>query len=149
MRRTTQTHREQASTICNVLMCWHAFLFYHPCQIQLDDSLESGNPGTWKSGIQQIKKIQIKIRVGQNVGKVWIITKKKQLPTQFGPMSAKFFHGPDTRSWYQGSWYQDLGTKILVPRSWYQDLWGNQSGTLERFPRGERSLRDCPRADKR
>ena len=27
------------------------------------------------------------------------------------------------RSWYQdlGSWYQDLGTKILVPRSWYQD----------------------------
>ena len=36
-----------------------------------------------------------------------------------------------TRSWYQDlgtkilvprSWYQDLGTKILVPRSWYQDL---------------------------
>ena len=30
------------------------------------------------------------------------------------------------RSWYQdlvpGSWYQDLGTKILVPRSWYQDV---------------------------
>ena len=22
----------------------------------------------------------------------------------------------------RGSWYQDLGTKILVPRSWYQDL---------------------------
>ena len=21
-----------------------------------------------------------------------------------------------------GSWYQDLGTRILVPRSWYQDL---------------------------
>ena len=35
-----------------------------------------------------------------------------------------------TRSWYQDlgteilvprSWYQDLGTRILVPRSWYQD----------------------------
>ena len=23
--------------------------------------------------------------------------------------------------------YQDLGSKILVPRSWYQDLWGNRS----------------------
>ena len=48
-----------------------------------------------------------------------------------------------------GSWYQDLGTKILVPRSWYQDLWGDQSGTLERPPGGEGSLRDCPREDKR
>ena len=36
-----------------------------------------------------------------------------------------------TRSWYQNlgtkilvprSWYQDPGTKILIPRSWYQDL---------------------------
>ena len=47
-----------------------------------------------------------------------------------------------TRSWYQdlgtrilvpGSWYQDLGTKILVPRSWYQDpgtkIWYQDPGT--------------------
>ena len=39
-----------------------------------------------------------------------------------GPTKKKIWARPPRRSWYQGSWCQDLGTKILVPGSWYQDL---------------------------
>ena len=38
----------------------------------------------------------------------------------------------------QCSWYQDLGTKILVPRSWYQDLGTEKNGEPKR-----RSLSVC------
>ena len=58
---------------------------------------ESGNPEIWKSGIQnkyntQLNILKIKIRVTQNVGKVWI-RRKKQLPVPFGAISGQFFHG--------------------------------------------------------
>ena len=61
----------------------------------------SGNLEIWdleirKFGIQKIQKIKIlkiKIRVAQNVGKVWI-SRKRILLAPFGVISGKFFHGP-------------------------------------------------------
>ena len=58
---------------------------------------ESGNPEIWKSGIQQITKIQIlkiKIRVAQDVDNVWI-SRKKHVPAPFAAISGKFVHGPE------------------------------------------------------
>ena len=57
-------------------------------------------PGIWKSGkfgiekIPKMKILKIKIRVAQNVGKVWI-SRKKQLPASFGAISGNFLHGPE------------------------------------------------------
>ena len=42
--------------------------------------------------IQRIKHLKIRIRVAQNVGKVWSSRKKKTAP--FGAISGNFFHGP-------------------------------------------------------
>ena len=42
---------------------------------------------------QKMKVLKIKIRVTQNVGKVWITT-KKLLQAPFGVISDPFFHGP-------------------------------------------------------
>ena len=60
-------------------------------------------PDFWKSedleiqkfGVQQIQKIKvlkIKIRVVQNVGKVWI-SRKKNLPAPFEAIPGNFLHG--------------------------------------------------------
>ena len=57
-------------------------------------------PGIWKSGkfgiekIPKIKILKIKIRVAQNVGKVWI-SRKKQLPALFGAIPGHFLCGPE------------------------------------------------------
>ena len=48
-------------------------------------------------GPQQIQKInilEIKIRVAQNVGKVWI-SRGKKVPASFGAISGNLFHGPE------------------------------------------------------
>ena len=51
-----------------------------------------GNLGSKK--IPKIKIIKIKIRVAQNVGKVWI-SRKKQLPAPFGAIPGHFLRGPE------------------------------------------------------
>ena len=58
---------------------------------------KSGNLEIWKFGIQQIRKIKvlrIKIRVAQNVGKVWI-SRKKNFPAPFGAIPSHFLRGPE------------------------------------------------------
>ena len=44
--------------------------------------------------IQKIKILKIKIRVAQNVGKVWI-SRKKNLPAPFGAIPGHFLCGPE------------------------------------------------------
>ena len=58
--------------------------------------------------------------------------------------------GPEVSPAYQNGSPKDLGTKSLVPRSWYQAL-GTKifGGTILVRWRDLRSLRDCPREDKR
>ena len=51
-----------------------------------------GNLGSKK--IPKIKILKIKIRVAQNVGKVWI-SRKKQLPAPFGAIPGHFLRGPE------------------------------------------------------
>ena len=58
---------------------------------------ESENPEIWKYGIPKIQKIQIlkiKIRVAQNVGKVWISRNKIPLAS-FGVIWTHFLRGPE------------------------------------------------------
>ena len=56
-------------------------------------NLEPGNLGIWDPPkIQKSKIIKIEIRVAQNVGKVWISTKKSSWP-HLGPFQDFFFHG--------------------------------------------------------
>ena len=43
---------------------------------------------------QRITIFKLKIRVAQNVGKVWI-SRKRNLLAQFGAIWGKFFHGPN------------------------------------------------------
>ena len=50
---------------------------------------ESGNPGIWDPKIQKFQIIKIKIRVAQNVGKVWI-SRKKQFLAPLGPFQSNF-----------------------------------------------------------
>jgi len=44
--------------------------------------------------IKKIKILKIKIRVAQNVGKVWI-SRKKNLPAPFGAFPGHFLRGPE------------------------------------------------------
>ena len=56
---------------------------------------EFGNLGSLGSKqIQKMKILKIKIRVAQNVGKVWI-SRKKQLPALFGAIPGNFLRGPE------------------------------------------------------
>ena len=55
---------------------------------------ESGNPEIWDPKMKKIQILKIKIRVAQNVGKVWI-SRKKHLPAPFGAISGHVFHGPE------------------------------------------------------
>ena len=57
-----------------------------------DDSLESGNPGIWKSGIQKIpnmKILRIRIRSARNVGRV-LMGRKQNLLAPSRAISGKF-----------------------------------------------------------
>ena len=62
--------------------------------------LTAWKSGTWTSGnlgsnkIQNIKILKIKIRVAQNVGKVWI-SRKKILLAPFHAISGIFLRGPE------------------------------------------------------
>ena len=64
--------------------------------MQLADVFVTAQAGP-KLGAQKIPKIKIlkiKIRVAQNVGKVWI-SRKKQLPAPIGAVPGNFLHGPE------------------------------------------------------
>ena len=54
---------------------------------------ESGNPEIWDPKNPQVKILKIKIRVAQNVGKIWI-SRKKILLASFGAISGPFLHRP-------------------------------------------------------
>ena len=56
-------------------------------------NLGPGNLGSKKN--KKIKILKIKIRVVQNVGKVWI-SRKKKLPAPFGAIPGIFLRGPET-----------------------------------------------------
>ena len=56
--------------------------------------MESGNPESWDQTNPKIKILKIKIRVAQNVGKVWI-SRTKILLAPFAAISGEFVHGPE------------------------------------------------------
>ena len=58
---------------------------------------ESGNPEIWDPKIQKMQILKIKIRVAQNVGKVWI-SRKKQLLAPFHAISGHFLRGPEKKN---------------------------------------------------
>ena len=81
---------------------------------QISGILEIWDLEIWEFGIQKIKILEIKIRVAQNVGKVWI-SKKKLLAT-FGAISGQFFHGPENFQNYNFCIFSLVGQWLLFNR---------------------------------
>ena len=113
----------------------------------LADSLESGNPGIWKSAIPKIQKeiiIRMKIRSAQNVRKVWISTEKNLLAL-FGAIWAHFLRGPEKSKkwsnfayfpwWAHGPYSPGLGpfTNLPVQEGWGRE-WVTESYLLNLLP---------------
>ena len=72
--------------------CWEPSIAEESCNVSHQSLNHFGNLGTWKFGIQKMRKIKnlkIQIRSAQNVGKVWI-SRKKILPAPFGAIPGIF-----------------------------------------------------------
>ena len=83
--------------------------------------LEIGKSGVWKSGnlesqkVQKIKILKIKIRVAQNVGKVWISRKKTSWP-HLVPFQAIFCVGRKNRKNLEFCLFSLVGQWALFTR---------------------------------